>query len=144
MSHITEIQVEIKDLIALEEACKRLGGELVRGQKTYRWYGMWVGDTRMPAGVTQEDLGKCDHAIRFPTAYYEVGVVRKGSGYALRYDFYRLGGLLPVVGENAEKLVQAYAVEAAISEAERLGYTYDEETLKDGSIQLEVHVGESR
>jgi hypothetical protein len=37
MSHISKIELEVKDLSVLGAACKRLGLELVQGQTTYKW-----------------------------------------------------------------------------------------------------------
>jgi hypothetical protein len=59
MSHITKIDLLIKDLDALDKACGKLGLELVRGQKTFRAY----------------RAGTCEHGIRAvdsPNAY-EIG-----------------------------------------------------------------------
>jgi hypothetical protein len=50
----------------------------------------------------------------------------------------RSGGLDVALGPDAEKLIQAYAVEAAKAEAQRQGYSVWEETLEDGGIQLHV------
>ena len=71
-------------------------------QPTYRWYGQWVGDYihNIPQGFTQDDLGKCTHAIRVPGATYEIGVVRRGSKYLLLWDFYGAGGLQQYLGTN--------------------------------------------
>ena len=74
MSHISKIELVIKDLEALKTACKRMGFEFREGQKTYQWYGRWVGDSPMPEGVTEEELGKCNHAIHVPGAKYEIGL----------------------------------------------------------------------
>ena len=64
MSHVATINIEVKDLDALGIAAGRIGLELVRGQKEYRWYGQSVGDYPLPAGLTEADLGVCEHAIR--------------------------------------------------------------------------------
>jgi len=66
MSHIAEIEIEIKDLDALEAAARSLGLELARRQTTYRWYGELLEGHPLPAGFTKADLGRCDHAIRVP------------------------------------------------------------------------------
>lgn len=142
MSHVSKIKVEIRSLEALKAACHRLGFEFIEGQKTYKWYGVFMGDYPLEEGVKQEDLGKCDHAISVPNCRYEVGVVQKGDHYDLHYDFWQSGGLNVALGENACKLVQAYAVEAAREEAQRQGYSVFEEVLQDGSIQLHVHAEE--
>ena len=143
MSHISKVGTEILDLQALNAACKRLGFEFVHGQQHYEWYGKWVGDVEMPAGLKVEDLGKCNHAIRVPGAKYEVGVVYTGAGkYELRWDYWHSGGLEDKLGgKKAGRLVQAYAVEKTRREAKRMGAVMHERTRADGSIEVEIAVG---
>lgn len=138
MSHITDVETEVKDLAALKQACSRLGFEFKEGQTSYKWYGQFVGDSPMPAGMTKEDLGKCDHAIKVPGASYEVGVAKVGGVYKLRYDYWGAGGLHKALGgQKAEKLVQAYGIEKTKKEARRLGYTVaGEQAQQDGSVKL--------
>jgi hypothetical protein len=143
MSHVATIDIEIKDLPALEQACKRLGLELVRDQKSYRWYGSHVGDYPVPEGFTVEDLGKCDHAIRVPgnEEAYEIGVVRRRdgkAGYTLLYDFYAGGrGMTKFVGDaQCSKLKQMYATTIATRTAQRQGFRVQEHVGADGRIQL--------
>ena len=100
MSHVAKIELEINDLETLKAACKDLGFEFLCDQPTYRWYGQWVGDYPLPQGFTQDDLGKCTHAIRVPGATYEIGVVKRGSKYLLLWDFYGAGGLQQHLGSN--------------------------------------------
>ena len=64
MSHISKIELVIHSLADLKEACRQLGFEFMENQKTYKWYGRWVGDTPLPEGINIEDIGKCDHAIQ--------------------------------------------------------------------------------
>jgi hypothetical protein len=120
MSHVESIKLNITDLDALEAACKSIGLELSRGQKTYRWWGHSVGDYPIPAGFTANDLGKCEHAIRIPNnnSAYEIGVVKNRDGrdgYTLLWDFYAGGkGMQSMVGDSqASKLVQANQLEVA-------------------------------
>lgn len=120
MSHVTVIDIEIKDIEALKEACKELGLEFREGQKTYRWYGRHVGDYPMPEGFTKEDLGKCNHAIGVPnnSKAYEVGVVQRGDSYQLLWDFWNGGyGLQQAVGDGCKNLTNKYAEKAAIRQA---------------------------
>jgi hypothetical protein len=142
MSHVAEVKAELKSFEAIEAAARRLGGSLIRGQKTYRWFGQWLGDTPMPAGMTRADLGKCDHAIRFPGAKYEVGVRQQADGsFKLAWDWWSAGGLLDHMGdEHAGRFVQAYGIEAAKRAAMRRGYSTRETTLKNGDVQLELLV----
>lgn len=141
MSHIAKIEIEVRDLDALEAACRRIGCEFVRAQLAYRWYGRSVGDYPLPAGFSVEDLGKCEHAIQVPGARYEIGVVtRRDSrpGYALLWDSYSAGGLERVLGQSARKLVQAYGIEAATRAARRQGYSVTETVQPDGAVLLKV------
>jgi hypothetical protein len=148
MSHVATIEIEIRDLDALDAAARSLGLELVRGQTTYKWYGRHVGDYPLPAGFTREDLGRCDHAIRVPgnNQAYEIGVVKRRDGrpgYVLLWDFWRGGyGLVEKVGENANRLKQAYAIEAAKRAAWRAGHRVLGEIRKaDGTIVLRIAPG---
>lgn len=140
MSHVTAIKTKFADLETLAAAAKRLGGHLNIGQQKYEWYGRYVGDSQLPQhlrGQSNEQLGRCDHAIKFPGAKYEVGVVETPDGLELRWDYWGPGGLLPILGgENAYKLVQAYALSAAQAEMEAQGLTCQEEVLADGTIRL--------
>lgn len=108
MSHVATINVEIKSLDDLEAACRSLGLELVRDQKTYRWYGRSVGDYPLPAGFAAEELGTCEHAIRVPLSVvgadrcYEIGVVKRRDGrpgYTLLWDFFDGGRCQFAVGD---------------------------------------------
>ena len=91
MSHISKIELVIHSLEDLKEACRQLGFEFMENQKTYKWFGRWVGDTPLPEGVKIEDIGKCDHAIRVPGCAYEVGVIKRGDHYILLWDYYLCG-----------------------------------------------------
>jgi len=140
MSHISEVDLEVTDLSALEAACKRLGLELVRGQKSYKWFGRSVGDAPLPKGMKVEDLGRCDHAIKIPgnTEAYEIGVVKKKSGgYLLAWDSWNKGrGMQNVAGEDCEDLAQAYGVVVAKRQAAKEGWQVQEQLLANGTIKL--------
>ena len=141
MSHVATIKVAVLDLDALRAAVESMGGEFLEGQKTYAWWGRSVGDYPIPEGFVAGDLGKCDHALRFPGAPYEVGVVRRRdgkAGHTLLQDFYPTGGLPGVIGENGGKLVQAYSREVVRKAARRAGHSVSESVQADGSIVLRV------
>lgn len=126
MSHIATIKVEIKDLSALEAACARLGLTFKRGQERYKWY---------------QGTSPCAHAISHADAAYEVGIVAKEDGtYELAWDNFIAGGLTALIGDHAENLVQAYAIEAAKNAAMLQGHSVYEEALADGSVRLHVQV----
>lgn len=149
MSHVATVDLEIRDLDALASACRRLGLELMRGQTTYRWYGMHVGDYPLPVGFTAEELGTCEHAVRIAGdnvnregggAAYEIGVVRRRDGrpgYQLLWDFWQGGnGLQAKAGDDCNGLRREYAFEVARKQAMAQGFTVNEQRQADGSIRL--------
>ena len=118
MSHIVQIKTEVRDANAIEAACRRLGIE----QPT-------TGKFRVYA-VEREGVG-----IRLPGWSYPV-VCNTETG-AVDYDNYNGSW-----GEqkHLDSFLQAYAVEKAIYEAQKGGYSVYEETLPDGSIKLNITV----
>jgi len=149
MSHVCKVDLEVLDLGCLEKAANQLGLEFVRDQKTYRWYGHSFGDFPIPAGLTEADLGKCDHAIRIKgdkntgtLRAYEVGVMKRRDGkpgYNLLWDFWAGGyGLRDRIGTDGNKLRQEYAVQVAIKHARAQGYRVSRQTKQDGSIVLKA------
>jgi hypothetical protein len=142
VSHVTQIDLDVKDLDALAVACEELGLELRRGQTTYKWWGKHVGDFPVPQGFTVDDLGKCDHAISVkgnPKAY-EVGLVKRRDGrpgYTLLYDFWAGGcGLMEKVGEECKALRQRYSVVVAEKAARKQGFRTQRRTLENGQMQV--------
>lgn len=112
VSHVATINVEIKSLDDLEAAAKSIGLELVRGQRTYRWYGRSVGDYPVPQGFAADELGTCDHAIRVPLSVdgadrcYEIGVCgrRDGKpGFVLLWDNWNSGKCSYSTGLDADE-----------------------------------------
>lgn len=149
MSHVTEVDVEITDLDCLEQACAKLGLELVRGKTEYKWYGRHVGDYPLPAGFSKEDMGKCEHVIRIvdnDTAY-EIGVVKRRDGkpgYTFHYDFWSGGyGLMEVIskdgskGHDCERLINRYSAEITKKAAYNCGYSLLTENV-DASGKVEL------
>lgn len=142
MSHVVEMSVHISDLDALSAACKALGTELVRNQKTHRWYGRFVGDSPMPQGFTVDDLGHCDHAIRVSgnANAYEIGVVKRRDGkpgYTLLVDLWQGGyGLEAKIGKDGNKLKQQYAVQVGKRWAAKNGMRVTTTIKEDGRIIL--------
>jgi hypothetical protein len=141
MSHVVQMKIQISDLDALDRACRKRGLELVRDQKTYKWWGRSVGDYPIPEGFTAQDLGKCDHAIRIPgnQTSYEIGVVksRTGPGYVLLFDFYgQEQTLVPKVGKDGGLLGQAYATEVTKKHLVTQGYQVHEAINRHGDVVL--------
>jgi hypothetical protein len=118
LSHVASIELEIRDLEALGKAAKSLGLELVRNQKTYRWFGRSVGDSRA----------------------YEIGVVKRRDGrpgYTLLWDFWSRGmGMQDVVGDDGNKLKQAYSTQVTKSYWQKKGYRVSETRKEDGSVLI--------
>ena len=142
MSHVVDMQCEVKDLDCLAKAAKRIGLELVKDQKHYKWYGESVGDYPLPAGFTEADLGNCDHALRIPGDHdaYEIGVVKRKDGrpgFTLIWDFFaQEKTLIPRVGQDGGLLKQAYAREVARKQLIREGYRVTETTDEQGTVHL--------
>lgn len=137
MSHVERLKIAVSDLNDLKKAAHMLGLEFVEGQTTYRWWGHSVGDYPLPEGFTEEELGKCHHAIRIPNdpRAYQIGVVQKNGKWVLLYDFYNGGfGLEEKIGAGAGKLKQAYGVVVTQRQAQQQGfhctYRYDAEKHK--------------
>lgn len=138
MSHVATIELEVKDLDALEAAAKRLGMELRRGQTTYEWWGRSEGDYPIPEGFTADDLGKCEHALHHPGADYEIGIIKRRDGrpgYTLLWDFIDRD-LVRVVGHEGRNLKREYATVVAMKQAIASGFRVQELKQQDGSIQL--------
>lgn len=164
MSHVVTIKTQLRSLPAFEAACKRLGWCFHRNQKTYKWFGEWIGDAALPEELftpeqmnhvkamnkaeqskyMTEFMGKCDHAISVPNCAYEIGVVRKlnPSGqeqFVLAYDYWQSGGLhrkMPIKEGDPNPFAQAYAIEAAKAQAAIEGYSVEETTHANGTIVL--------
>ena len=143
MSHVATIDLEIRDLAALQRAAQSLGLEFRVGQKNYKWWGRSVGDFPLPEGFTADELGHCEHALSVkdnPNAY-EIGVVKRRDGkpgYTLLWDFYAGGyGLQDKVGLNASKLKQRYQVEVFRREMAKKGM-HVTERMVNGKLQVEA------
>jgi hypothetical protein len=132
MSHISKMALEITSLLDLKQACKRLGLTFVDNQKTYKWYGTWMGDSPLPEGISKEELGQCTHAIKVPECSYEIGVVQRGSKYTLLWDAWSSGGLEQKIGKNAGILKQAYSIEKIRREAMLKRYRFTEQKVEKG------------
>ena len=132
MSHISKMELEITSLANLKQACQRLGFTFVDNQKTYKWYGTWMGDAPLPEGISKEELGQCTHAIKVPECLYEIGVVQRGSKYTLLWDSWHSGGLEQKIGKNAGILKQAYSIERIRREAMLKRYRFSEKKVEKG------------
>ena len=119
MSHIVQIQTEVRDPIAVGLACTRL--ELPQPlEGTFQLFSSSV--TGM--GVVLPEW-------RYP-------IVCATATGQVRYDNYEGRWGDPA---HLDRFLQAYAVEKAKLEARRQGHTVTEQSLDDGSIKLTVNAG---
>jgi hypothetical protein len=118
MSHIVQIQTQVKDAAAVRAACQRLG---------------------LPApvqGATRLFSGEVTGlAVQLPDWTYPV-VFNTATGQ-VKFDNYngRWGDQ-----QHLDRFLQAYACEKAKIEARRRGHQCTEQTLADGSIKLTIQV----
>jgi len=119
MSHIVQIQTEIRDSLAVSAACLRLQ----LPAPTQGIFRLFNGEV---AGM----------GVQLPGWRYPV-VCQLPTG-EIAYDNFEGRW-----GEQAllDQFLQAYAVEKAKIEARRQGHSCSEQTLADGSIKLTVTLG---
>jgi hypothetical protein len=119
MSHTVQIQTQVRDAVAVEAACRRLG----LPQPEHGTFELFSGSA---TGL----------AVRLSGWHYPV-VCDLTSGQA-RYDNYngRWGEQ-----RQLDNFMQAYAVEKARIEARKKGHSVVEQPLPNGSIKLVIHVG---
>ena len=119
MSHVVQIQTQVRDPVAIGSACQRL---------------------KLPAPVEGEfqlyttkerGLGVQLRGWRYP-------VVCQPATGELKYD--NFGGHWGAA-EELDRFLQMYAVEKARIEARRRGHTVAEQPLADGSIKLTISIG---
>ena len=119
MSHIVQIQTEVRDPVAIRAACGRLSlAEPVLGEAQL-----------FSRSVT-------GWAVRLPGWRYPV--VCDVASAKIAYDNFegRWGDPLEL-----GRFLQGYAVEKARIEARLKGHTVTEQSLADGSIKLTIQVG---
>ena len=141
MSHIADVRMQIKDLDALRSAVEELGGTLVLGQQTHRWFGKFLNDWNSDrAAVNRRDsstFGTCAHAIAFAGIDYEIGVVKDGDGYELIYDTFG-GHLENKLGVGLPLLKQGYGVEVTKRQLSRQGYRVTTICNANGSVSVKA------
>lgn len=135
MSHVVSSSIRIHDLECLKRALKKFPNlRFQEGQKTFTWFGEWVGDydkadAAYKNGIAPEDYGKCDHALRLDGNIYEIGIVKRkdGDGYSLVWDFYADGrNISDYIGKGAEKLLVEYSTEFCRMHAEAEGMMFNQ------------------
>ena len=119
MSHIVQIQTEVRDEQAVVAACRRLGlPEPIQSTAT-----LFSGQA---TGLL----------VKLPGWLYPV-VVETATGQ-VKFDNYN-GAWGPQ--EQLDRLLQAYAIEKARIEARKRGHSVVEQSLADGSVKLTISVG---
>ena len=118
MSHIVQIQAEIRDPVAVQAACRRLGlPEPV--QQTVRLFAAEA------TGLTVQ-LPDWRYPIVCDLAHGQVQFDNYSGAWGDRI--------------HLNQFLQAYATEKAKLEARKRGHTVTEQSLADGSIKLTIHV----
>ena len=119
MSHIVEIQTEIRDPVAIQAACQRLSlPEPVCGE------------------VKLFTTSATGWAVRLPDGRYPV--VCDVNTAKIAYDNYECRWGDP---QQLHRFQQSYAVEKAKIEARKKGHSVFEQPLNDGSIKLTIQMG---
>jgi hypothetical protein len=119
VSHIVQIQTEVRDPEAVKAAAKRLGL-----------------DEPLHGTVRLFDGEATGLLVKLPGWLYHA-VIDTGSGQ-VNYDNYAGEWGDP---KHLDAFMQAYAVEKAKIEARKQGHSIFEQALADGSIKLMIQVG---
>ena len=119
MSHIVQIETEVRDPAAIRAACGRLQLE----EPVFEEVKLFSG-------------AKTGWAVRLPKWQYPI-VCDVNTG---RVEFDNYGGKWGDQ-KQLDQFLQAYAVEKTKIEARKQGRSVAERTLADGSIKLTVNVG---
>ena len=119
MSHIVQIQTQVRDAAGVIAACNRLG-------------------LPPPVERTVQLFQATAHglAVELPGWLYPV-VCNLAAG-SLQFDNYNGHWGAPA---QLNRFLQAYAIEKSRLEACRRGHAVAEQTLADGSVRLTIHVG---
>jgi hypothetical protein len=120
MSHFADIDIEIRDIEALKEACAELGLPVAEAG-TARGYG--------------ETLRRAEYVIRLKGPY-DIAVDRQADGrWALSADLWN-GHVEREVGPKFGRLRQFYGVHRTLREAQRIGLKARRSVLQDGTVRL--------
>jgi hypothetical protein len=119
MSHVVQIQTQVRSATAVRAGCKRLGLDVpVEGEvKLFT-------ETVSGLAVRLRDW-------RYPVVFNVTTGESKFDNYEGRWG----------KQERLNEFLQAYAIEATKIEARRKGYSVFEHALADGSVKLTVNVG---
>jgi hypothetical protein len=118
LSHVVQIQTQVRDPAAVHAACQRLGLAMPSYQTVWLFSGREIGFTVQLPGWNYPVV--CD---------LEVG--------QLKYDNFegRWGDR-----KELDRFLQVYAIEKARIEARKKGHSVTEQQLADGSIKLTIQL----
>ena len=120
MSHFTDIDIEIRDIEALKDACAELGLPVAQNAVA-RGYG--------------ENLHRGEYVIRLKGPY-DIAANRAQDGrWLLTADLWQ-GRVEREVGAGFGRLRQLYGVHRTLREARKLGLKARRCQLQDGTIRL--------
>lgn len=118
MSHIVQIQTQVRDAKAVDAACRRLG-------------------LPPPVQRTAKLFSSAATGLTVQLAGWTYPVVFDVATGGVKFDNYngRWGQQ-----QELDRFLQAYACEKAKIEARKKGHAVSEQTLADGSIKLTIQV----
>jgi len=144
MSHVGTVDCFVTDLADAAAGGEACGFELRQNQRSYTWYGQYVGDSQLAPGHDPATFGTCEHVLRLKDhreGDYEIGLVPRVDGepgWELLYDSWGPGSRIEArAGQRLAKLKDEIAAAASERVLRRQGYrvtrTVNAET---GAIQV--------
>ena len=125
MSHFTEVQTVIKDLVILKKVLEQMGYTVHDDHRKIRGY--------------QGNLADAELCIDTKTQY-DIGVVKTQNGYALTADWEMLQAKAGIEQATFVKAVNKnYAYAKVMAEVKKKGYTVvEEKTDQQQTVQIRV------
>lgn len=124
MSHLTQVQTQIKDLQAFERAVIAMGLQLLRNAECRYYAGNKV---------------QKEYVIRLKGEYdAALDRIPQTEAYCLTADWFG-GHVAKEIGRNGQALLSEYAYEVAKKKARLLGYSVRKE-VKNGVVNIVVDV----
>jgi hypothetical protein len=118
MSHIVQIQTQVRDPVAIAAACTRLNLQSPVHQTVKLFDGTYTG-----------------YCVQLPKWRYPI--VCDTTAATIKYDNFNGHWGQP---QELDKFLQAYAIEQAKIVARRQGHTVLEQPLTNGSVKLTIQV----
>ena len=127
MSHLVSIEIELRDLDAVNAACREMKKTLVRAAAGKKVQGRtWAGA-----------LVDCDAYIKLDGPY-DLLLTRQPNGtYKPQADLWG-GHVENELGKGCKRLTQLYGVCKTELAARKLGHTVARQVLKNGSINVMI------